>query len=144
MSILGTMTECLHCGAWITQRDDGCGRARLYCDPTCGYRASYTKRVRTNNTSAKPRQHGLSPEDRQALLDAQRGVCACCGVSITLEQPNRTAYIDHDHRCCPGQESRGCCVRGVLCARCNVAVGYIESPGTLANVVAYLAFRQEV
>jgi len=49
-------------------------------------------------------------------------------------------HIDHDHSlgCHPG-EKRACdrCRRGLLCLRCNTAVGYIEGYAGLAR--AYLA-----
>jgi len=50
------------------------------------------------------------------------GKCAICGVRKKL-------VVDHDHR----TEK----VRGLLCYRCNIAVGYIESK-LLYEVLAYL------
>lgn len=61
--------------------------------------------------------HGLTADERDALRAAQNGACAICGrLSDRLE-------VDHDHRHCPG--ATGCreCIRGLLCGRCNTALG---------------------
>ena len=39
---------------------------------------------------------------------------------------NGPIQIDHSHSCCPGNNSCGNCVRGALCRRHNIALGYIE------------------
>lgn len=36
-------------------------------------------------------------------------------------------HIDHDHACCPANVSCGNCVRGALCRRHNVYLGYLEA-----------------
>lgn len=61
--------------------------------------------------------HGLTAAERDALIAAQGGRCAIC-----LRAAERLE-VDHDHRHCPG--STGCrqCVRGLLCGRCNTALG---------------------
>lgn len=45
----------------------------------------------------------------------QNNACAICKISFYLTK----VYIDHDHK--TGK------FRGLLCNRCNVALGYIES-----------------
>ncbi len=87
------------------------------------------------------RRHGLSEETFQEILDAQGGGCAIC----QRPDPGRDKvgrdswHIDHDHRCCPGQFSCGKCVRGLLCSRCNIMVGYsLDRAGTLAAAARYL------
>jgi recombination endonuclease VII len=50
-------------------------------------------------------------------------------------------HIDHDHGCCQ-ERNRSCgkCVRGLLCHRCNIALGYVEAYRELAD--AYLVAAQ--
>jgi hypothetical protein len=47
--------------------------------------------------------------------------------------------IDHDHACCPGRISCGKCIRGLLCNRCNRALGLLgDSIELLKKMIAYL------
>ena len=70
------------------------------------------------------------------MLEEQGYACAMGGEPF---QDGDMIYIDHDHTlgCHPG-EKEACdrCRRGLLCLRCNVAVGYIERYDDLAR--AYL------
>jgi hypothetical protein len=64
------------------------------------------------------RRFGLTVEVYDALLAAQDGVCAIC------KQPQPGGHrlaVDHDHT--TGQ------LRGLLCSKCNRALGSIEHPG---------------
>jgi hypothetical protein len=83
----------------------------------------------------RQREHGMAPGTYDAMLASQGGVCATChrpGADTRLQ-------IDHDHRCCPGRTSCGKCVRGLLCARCNILLGRLrDDRGFLLRLVAYL------
>lgn len=48
--------------------------------------------------------------------------------------------VDHDHKCCPnGSFSCGKCVRGLICAGCNVAIGLLgDSPERARAMIDYL------
>ena len=69
------------------------------------------------------------------LFTAQGGRCAMCGET----SPGRNLSVDHDHACCPGNKSCGACVRGLLCVRCNTALGVLESARTLDLGATYLS-----
>ncbi len=66
-------------------------------------------------------QSGVTPQQVEALLAKQRGVCAICGQpERTSNRGNRVSElaVDHDH-------TTGT-IRGLLCARCNLGLGYFN------------------
>lgn len=76
--------------------------------------------------SALLKRYGLTPEEADALLASQGGLCAICGEVPPI--PN----IDHDH-------ASGA-IRGVLCYRCNVGIGYFrDRPALLVRAASYLS-----
>lgn len=85
--------------------------------------------------AARAKRYGLTVDGLTALL--AKGRCDACGAT----DPGGKAgwHIDHDHRCCEGSRSCGECVRGLLCVRCNVALGMSDdSPARLLALVSYL------
>jgi hypothetical protein len=89
--------------------------------------------------ASKLKRYGLTQETFDRLLEKQGYACGMCHEPFGEEQP---VFIDHDHTlgCHPG-EKQACdkCRRGLLCLRCNTALGYIERHGELAR--AYLGSR---
>jgi hypothetical protein len=69
-------------------------------------------------------KYRLRPDDLLNILESQDNSCALCDLEFG---ESTVTHIDHDHACCPGPRSCGECVRGVLCARCNLALGAFES-----------------
>lgn len=70
------------------------------------------------------RTYGMSVEDLAAMLLAQHGVCAIC-------QTAPAAHVDHDH-----QTNK---VRGLLCFRCNAALGQLgDDPLVVRRAARYL------
>ena len=81
----------------------------------------------------REREYGLTVEDVDRMLAEQRGRCPICRTPITSE----TLDVDHDHA--TGK------VRGLLCGRCNVAIGQLkDDPKVIRSAIRYLTRRQEV
>jgi hypothetical protein len=63
------------------------------------------------------KRFGMTPQDYEDLLQQQNGVCALCGQPETKR--GGMLAVDHDH--VTGR------VRGLLCTRCNWAIGMMET-----------------
>ena len=91
----------------------------------------YQKEVVPHQETFKNNRHGyvlksrfnITKEDYDLLLEKQGGGCGICESKIP-QQNRRYFSVDHDHSCCStAGKSCGKCVRGLLCARCNWALG---------------------
>ena len=74
------------------------------------------------------RKFGITLDEYEGLLAAQRGVCAICA-----RQPRDdiSLHVDHDH-----EHDR---IRGLLCFRCNNALGdFGDDYDTLLAALRYL------
>jgi len=83
--------------------------------------------------------YGITPEQYEMLLLNQKGKCAIC--PIVLDKSTRKTFpcVDHNHACCPSGKSCGKCIRGLLCARCNSAIGlFNESIEVMFAGIKYL------
>lgn len=90
------------------------------------------------------RKYKLSLEQYDELLKVQNSKCAIC----LTEQSEliHSLFIDHDRSCCPGQESCGKCVRGLLCSNCNFAIGqFKDNETTMKSAIRYIRkYKKEV
>lgn len=76
------------------------------------------------------RKHGLTLDERQAMLDVQGGLCAICKEE-TAFTGSYAACVDHCHA--TGR------LRGILCAPCNLALGKMkDDPARLRAAADYL------
>lgn len=84
---------------------------------------------RKNREGHLRRKYGMTMAEYDALLERQGGVCAICG------RPPRddiSLHVDHEHE-------TGA-IRGLLCFRCNNAVGdFDDDPVVLQRAADYLA-----
>jgi len=91
------------------------------------YRASGRKRIADRKSYLK-REYGLTVAEYDAMLAAQGGACAVC---LRPPTPGISLHVDHDH-----ETGR---VRGLLCFRCNNALGDLDDdPGLLRAAARYL------
>lgn len=113
------------------KRCPGCGEVK----PHAGWErnksssdgwASYCRECRAerNRISYFKRTYGLSPDELDALVAEQQGVCCIC-----LAAP--AEHVDHCHK--TGR------VRGVLCFSCNAALGqFKDRPDAIRRAAAYV------
>lgn len=97
------------------------------------YQRNKEKSLHTNWVNRLQRDFGISEDDYLDMLESQNGVCAICLLPERTKRQGtlKRLCVDHDHS--TGE------VRGLLCQRCNLAIGYLEdSPERLQRAVEYL------
>lgn len=134
--------ECNKCGA-LCKREDlakgGRRGPRAICKPCWNesiknYRLSNTEDRRLVDRAARLRQnerlrrghmlkrYGLTIAEHDVMHEKQRGLCACCGNPERTKESRtgkiRRLSIDHCHA--TGK------VRGLLCGKCNTALGLLS------------------
>lgn len=80
------------------------------------------ERLKRRSQRLKTR-YDITQSEYDDLLDKQGGVCAVCG-----DNPTHDLRVDHDH------ESGA--VRGLLCHRCNLGIGYVQDSPARARAMA--------
>lgn len=84
------------------------------------------------------KHYGLSLDARTRILVTQNGKCAICGI---VETEENFLHVDHDHQCCPSNTSCGRCIRGLLCSKCNRALGMINDDLEIAQLLSEYVLR---
>lgn len=122
---------CVSCFEWFSEDDFTVQRNR-----PDGKEGSCIRCVSLRNRRAKlKKQYGLTMESFDALLKDQGGCCLIC----TQQLPPTRIHVDHDHACCPGKDTCGNCIRGLLCSPCNTGLGaFRDSTTVLENAIGYL------
>lgn len=92
------------------------------------WRATHKTNAARHDRRQNLKSYGLTPEQYDAMLEKQGGVCAICRKAPPAQ---RRLAVDHDH-------VTGV-VRGLLCTSCNLGLGkFMESLELLRRAVAYL------
>lgn len=105
------------------------------------WRDANRERLRTNvNKAAMKRilkRHGITQEQHDEMLRAQGGVCAICRKRSSAAKTRPRLSIDHCHSTNV--------VRGLLCHRCNVAIGLFgDDPELMRAAAGYVERSREV
>lgn len=103
---------CRVCGGVIPR--ERTARA-VYCSDVCRRKAINAAR---SPHDSRRRLYGLEPDQYEALVVAQGGRCAVCGTDQPGGRSKGSWHVDHEH-------STGR-VRGLLCTRCNQALGLFD------------------
>jgi len=99
--------------------------------------AAYAKDYRSKNRevlrklksiAARKRKYNITPDEMYGIFEKQGKVCAICGRN---NPTGRGWQVDHEHT--TGK------VRGILCHRCNTAIGMLkDDPNLLQQALDYL------
>lgn len=111
----------------------------------CAKRLSSKHRVRYPQKAYRGRiesqmrlRYGIaSLQERDQILESQGNACAICGCEDCEwgKGFNKKWHVDHEH----GTQGT---FRGILCSRCNLALGLLEDdPELLTKMSAYLKQR---
>lgn len=111
------------------------GRNQRFCS-VCSklnekqYNKNYDKRAYAKfGKSKKCSKYQITEEQFNKMFEEQEGCCAICRKHQT--QFDRSLAIDHCHQTTT--------VRGLLCTKCNLMLGYAEDNiGILAAAIKYL------
>ena len=104
------------------------------CDGCKANKTRAKDRARASDHRRRLRTYGITDEWLQVTLESQGGRCAICRTNDPTSGTRKHALtwaIDHDH-------ATGV-ARGLLCHRCNLAIGqFDDDPDLLRAAIAYL------
>jgi len=88
------------------------------------------------------KRYGLSQDDFDAMLEIQEYACAICLETedrLRADGTEMPLSVDHCHR--TERDTGVIKVRGLLCARCNTALGlFRDDPEALRRAIDYLGY----
>lgn len=87
----------------------------------------------------REKKYKMTLEQIERMIIEQGDACKLCRGEL-----GDTWTVDHDHACCPKAYTCGQCIRGVLCRRCNIALGmFREDPELLIAASIYVTQRSD-
>jgi len=136
---------CATCGVAVSRGKPG----KPICD-ACKIDVRDPVKGRAKERRRTFRAYGITEQAYNDMVARQGNRCAICGTDDPTggaSLKTRLSWsIDHDHRCCPYTGgSCGKCVRGLLCAPCNLGIGQLgDDPARVSAALAYLVRYQAV
>ena len=98
------------------------------------YRERHPERVKKSDRRRSLKKFGITPEEYDRMLSNQGGKCFLCNA-----ESEKNLAVDHDHLCCEGKKSCGNCIRALLCANCNTALGLVgDDIQILKKMIEYI------
>lgn len=99
------------------------------------YRLEWERRNPTYQRERVLQKYGLTLEAYAAMLASQGGTCAICASPEPRGSTGKTFAVDHDHA--TGE------VRGLLCSKCNTAIGLLrDDPALVSSALQYLTRKR--
>jgi Recombination endonuclease VII len=85
------------------------------------------KDAREYEFAREMKKYGTTVDWYRDRLIEQNGLCAMCGHLSHHHGTIQRLQVDHSHDCCDIKtKSCGKCLRGLLCADCNILLSYLE------------------
>lgn len=102
------------------------------------WRLANPERFKLQGVRNALKRKGITLDRYVEMFYQQNGQCDACGTDNPGKGFTRFS-VDHDHRCCPGDNACGVCVRALLCNNCNAALGLVnDDPARLEALILYL------
>jgi len=120
--------ECGNCAEMFTPTS----YAQRYCSGRCSETVRKSKSYVQASAQGRKRRPAVTREEYDRRFAEQKGICAICG---NPPREGRRLSIDHCH-----DTNR---IRGLLCDRCNTAIGLLkDNTATLKAAIEYLERNQ--
>jgi hypothetical protein len=139
-ALVPMVKNCRHCDKeftsnWYGIQCPAC-RGKKYRSGELGKENKQKNLVAANKYKMK-KYYGMTYEEFDAKLEKQDNKCLICG--LHKDEQTKRMSVDHDHSCCPGKETCGKCIRGVLCSTCNLALGgFKDNKVLLQRAIDYI------
>ena len=102
-------------------QDAFASRHKKYQEPETDVYELYLRMMR--------KTYDIKEQEIRDIMDEQRGMCACCTRSLYTRGTRHWPYLD----------SHGKQIRGFICSRCSVLVGYsTNNEKLLADIITYI------